>query len=112
MPSKFTASGVSLVNGSGTFVAYQSPNFTNPSGCAIILSALLGNGSAGDITSSLIIQQGASSVSNIIDGVVVPSGASLETIPNKVVLTSGQSVNITASASGDLTSTVSVLEIF
>jgi hypothetical protein len=60
----------------------------------------------------LIIQQGASSVSNIIDGVVVPSGASLEAIPNKVVLTSGQSINITASTSGDLTSTVSVLEIF
>jgi hypothetical protein len=112
MPSKFTASGVSLVNTSGTVVAYQSPNYNNPSGCSIVISALVGNGTPGDVITTLNVQQGTGFVSHIIRGVVVPSGASLETIPNKVILTSGQSLNMTAAISGSITSTISVLEIF
>lgn len=112
MASKFTASGVSLVNTSGTVTAYQAPDFTNASGCAIILSSLIGNGYDGDFQATLDIRQGNTYVSTVIDQLVVPSGASLETIPNKVVLLSGQSISFTANVSGKISTTTSVLEIY
>ena len=112
MASKFTASGVSLVNTSGTVTAYRAPDFTNASGCVVVLSSLIGNAYDGDFLATLDIRQGASYVSTIIDQVVIPSGASLETIPNKIVLLSGQSLNLTASVSGKISTTTSVLEIY
>lgn len=112
MASKFTASGVRLVNTSGTITAYQAPNFTSTSGCAIILSSLVANAYGGDFKATLDIRQGTNYISTIIDQVVIPSGASLETIPNKIVLLSGQSLNLTASVSGKISNTTSVLEIY
>ena len=112
MASKFTASGVSLVNTSGTITAYQAPNFTNASGSAIILSSLIGNAYDGDFLATLDIRQGSTYISTIIDQVIIPSGASLETIPNKIVLLSGQSIALTANISGKISTTTSVLEIY
>jgi hypothetical protein len=113
MASKFTASGVSFVNGSGTFVCYQAPNFTNPSGCAIILSHLFTTDGY-EITPRVRtdIYQGSSVVASIINDVVIPSGASLETVSNKVVLTSGQSLQTSVEPSGSVRVQTSVLEIY
>jgi hypothetical protein len=112
MASRFTASGVSLLNTSGAVVAYQAPNFTNPSGCAIVISSLIGNGYPGDAIASMNIAQGSTFISTIVNQVIVPSGSSLEIIPNKVILTSGQSLQFNVVDSGNITSTTSVLEIY
>jgi len=113
MASKFTASGVSFVNGSGTFVCYQAPNFTNPSGCSIILSHLFTtDGYSANPRVRTDIYQSSTIVASIINDVVIPSGASLETIANKVVLTSGQSLQTSVFPSGTVRVQTSALEIY
>lgn len=113
MASRFTASGVSFVNASGNSVCYRAPDYTNPSGCSIVLSCLVSN-TAGNLapvfTSSVTFNNSVSSV--LAANIPLPSGASVEIIPNKVVLLSGQSIQTTVNPSGSVFVTTSVLEQF
>ncbi len=113
MASKFTSSGVSFTNSSGHLVSYQAPNFTNPSGTVIVLSCLASNAFANtNVQLISSINQGSTEVSKIVNNIVIPSGSALELIPNKLVLTSGQSIRSTIYPSGNASTTVSVLEIY
>lgn len=113
MASKFTASGVSFVNSSGTSICYQAPSFTNPSGCAIVLSHLFTTeGFSANPRVRTDIFQSSTVVASVINDVTIPSGASLETISNKVVLTSGQSLRTSVFPSGTVRVQTSVLEIY
>jgi hypothetical protein len=111
--SKFTSSGVSFINTSGALTTYQAPHFTNPSGAVVVLSSLCSNTSPSsnlEITSQ--IYQGSTLVSTIAHRVVVPSGSSLELIPNKVILASGQRVSSVILPSGTNSLTTSVMELY
>lgn len=112
MATKFTASGTLFVNSSGTSVIYKAPDFSNPSGCSIVLSSLVSNKNLENIRVTESIKNGSTLISIPIDNIVVASGSSLETVPNKLVLLSGQTLESTFTASGSLSTTVSVLEIY
>lgn len=113
MASRFTASGVSFVNASGNAICYESPSYPNPSGCSIVLSCLVSN-TAGDyapvVTTSVFTDTSLTSV--VAANIPLPSGASLELIPNKLILLSGQSLQTTVNPSGSIFVTTSVLEQF
>ena len=95
----------------GTFDAYTAPNASGNR--AIVLSCLVANrdGTNPATISVFVANNGNSYLSYIGSTIAVPPDASIELIPNKVVLTQGQKLRAFASAANDLDITVSVLEI-
>lgn len=86
---------------------------TSTGAVGIVLSVLVANvngtGSA-DVTVTKVSNTGTDQ-SKLVHTVPVPADTSLEIVANKVVLTEGEKLTISASAADYLDATVSVLEI-
>lgn len=95
----------------GTFDVYTAPNSTGNR--AIVLSCLVANrdGSTPATIDLWIANNSNAYLSYLAKTIAVPADASIELIPNKVVLTQGQRLRATAGTANDLDVTVSVLEI-
>lgn len=91
---------------------YVAPNNTSADR-AVVLSALAANvdGSAAAEVSLFVTNSANTVVSTLASTITLPQDASLEFIPNKLVLENGQKLRAQASAANDIDFTVSVLEI-
>ena len=90
--------------------AYVCPAATT----AVVLSCLIANvdGTNSDDITAQITNSSNSPQSRIASTITVPADASLELIPNKLVLEGGEKLRLTGAAtSGRLSATVSILEI-
>ena len=99
------------LNSTVNTTVYQTPNSSGNK--AIILSCLVANvdGSSADPITIYITDNSNNLQSYLAYTIAVPPDASIELIPNKVVLTQGQRLRATAGTANDLDVTVSVLEI-
>ena len=81
---------------------------------AIVLSCLVANidGTNSDDITAKVTNSSNQEQSRIASTITVPADASLELIPNKLVLEAGEKLRLTgAAASGRLSATISILEI-
>lgn len=111
MAETFNNQSTKLTSTSGTTV-YQAPNASGNK--AIVLSSLVANvdgSSTATLTLYITSSSSSSSLSHICKTLAVPPDASIELIPNKLVLTQGQRLRAIAGSSNDLEVTVSALEI-
>ena len=111
MAETFNNQSTKLTSTSGTYV-YQSPNASGNR--AIVLSCLVANvdgSSTATLTLYITSSSSSTALSHICKTIAVPADASIELIPNKVVLTQGQKLRAVAGTANDLDVTVSVLEI-
>lgn len=111
MAETFNRASVALSTSSITDV-YQAPNVA-AADRAIVLSCLVANvdGINNAAVTIDITNSSNTAIAKIANTVTVPADASLEVIPNKLVLKQGEKLRATASAGGDLEVTVSALEI-
>lgn len=111
MAESFNRASVALSGTSITDV-YQAPNAASTDR-AIVMSCLVANvdGTASCNITLDITNSSNTAIAKIASTIAVPPDASLEVIPNKLVLKQGEKIRATASAGGDLEVTVSVLEI-
>lgn len=111
MAETFNRASVALSTTSITDV-YQAPT-ANATDRAIVLSCLVANVDGINNASITldITNSGNTGIAKIANTITVPADASIECIPNKLVLKQGEKIRATASAGGDLEVTVSVLEI-
>ena len=111
MAETFNNASVKLTSTNATDL-YQAPT-SAAADRAIVLSCLVANvdGSSGaEIT--IALTDGSNNVlSTLASTIAVPADASIEIIPNKVVMKQSQKLRATASAANDLELTVSALEI-
>lgn len=110
MAYNYTNSTTNLTTTNITDV-YQCPTGTGAK--AIVLSCLVANvdgTSSADITMT-ITSAGNTATTKIANTIPVPADTTLELIPNKLILQTGQKLRATASAANDLDITVSILEI-
>jgi len=111
MAETFNNASVKLTSTNATDL-YQAPT-SAATDRAIVLSCLVANvdGSSGaEIT--IALTDGSNNVlSTLASTIAVPADASIEIIPNKVVMKQSQKLRATASAANDLELTVSALEI-
>jgi len=111
MAETFNNASVKLTTTNATDL-YQAPT-SAAADRAIVLSCLVANvdGSSGaEIT--IALTDGSNNVlSTLASTIAVPADASIEIIPNKVVMKQSQKLRATASAANDLELTVSALEI-
>ena len=111
MAETFNNASVKLTSTNATDL-YQAPT-SAATDRAIVLSCLVANvdGSSGaEIT--IALTDGSNTVlSTLASTIAVPPDASIEIIPNKVVMKQSQKLRATASAANDLELTVSALEI-
>ncbi len=93
----------------------ETDAYSCPSGAqAVVLSCLVANvdGTNSDDITAKITNSSNTEQSRIASTITVPADASLELIPNKLVLEAGEKLRLTgAAASGRLSATVSILEI-
>lgn len=110
MAETFNNASVKLTTTSNTDV-YLTPASTGNR--AIVLSCLVANvdGSSAATITLWIANSSNTEQSILAKTIAVPPDASIELIPNKVVLTDGQKLRAQAGAANDLDLTVSVLEI-
>lgn len=111
MPETFNRESVGLGT-TATTTVYQAPNSADTNR-AIVLSCLIANVDGvvpADITVG-ITSSNDTLIARIANTISVPADASLELIPNKLVLKRGEKLRATASAANDLEVTVSALEI-
>jgi hypothetical protein len=110
MAETFSNSGVQLTTTSITDV-YQAP--TAAGAKAVVLSSLAANATGTvSVNYSLDLTDSANTlIATIAKTIAVPANATLELIPNKVVLNSGQKLRATASAASGIHVVTSVLEI-
>ena len=111
MPEIFNRASVALSTTSITDV-YQAPT-ANAADRAIVMSCLVANVdgiSAASVTIDITDSSNVA-IAKIANTVTVPADASVEFIPNKLVLKQGEKLRATASAGGDLEVTVSSLEV-
>jgi len=90
--------------------AYTCPSATT----AVVLSCLIANvdGTNSDDITAKVTDNSNSEQSRIASTITVPADASLELIPNKLVIEAGEKLRLTGAAtSGRLSATVSILEI-
>jgi len=104
-----------FVNNSLAVTSTETDLYTAPStGTAVILSCVVANvdgGSADDLTLKLT-NSSNTQLARVASTVPVPADATLECVPNKLVLKNGQKLRVQgAAASGRLTAFVSALEI-
>ena len=111
MAEVFNNASVKLSSTNATDL-YQAPT-SAATDRAIVLSCLVANvdGSSGaEIT--IALTDGSNTVlSTLASTIAVPADASIEIIPNKVVMKQSQKLRATASAANNLELTVSALEI-
>lgn len=110
MAESFNRASVALTSTSATDV-YQCPT-SNAANRSIVLSCLVANVDASS-TSTVTITIADSSnttIARLGSSLVVPSGASLEVIANKLVLKQGEKLRATAGNANRLEVTVSALE--
>jgi hypothetical protein len=111
MAETFNNASVKLTT-SGVTTVYQAPT-GNAADRAIVLSCLVANvdgTSNADIT--MTVTDGSDAVlSTLASTITVPADASLEVIPNKLILKQSQKIRATASVASDLEVTLSALEI-
>jgi hypothetical protein len=110
MPEAFTNSGVQLTT-TGITDVYQVP--TSSGARTVVLSSLAANATGTvAVTYNLDLTNSANAlVATIAKQITIPAGATLELIPNKIVLTSGQKLRATAGAASGIHVVTSVLEI-
>jgi hypothetical protein len=110
MPEAFTNSGVRLTT-TGVTTIYQAPTAANSR--AVVLSSLAANASGvSSVNYSVDLTDSADTVvATIAKTIAVPANATLELIPNKVVLSSGQKLRATSSVASGIHVVTSVLEI-
>lgn len=111
MPEAFTRASASLSTVDITDV-YQAPNAASGNR-AVVISCLVANvdgTNSADITMT-IANSSNTAISRIANTINVPADASIELIPNKLVLMQGEKLRATASAASRLEVTVSALEI-
>ena len=111
MAETFNNASVKLTTTSATDI-YQAPT-GNAGDRAIVLSCLVANvDGTNSATITITITDGSNAVlSTLVSTVEVPADASLEVIPNKLILKQSQKIRATASAASDLEVTLSALEI-
>ncbi len=111
MAETFNNASVKLTTTNATDL-YQAPT-SAATDRAIVLSCLVANvdGSSGaEIT--IALTDGSNTVlSTLASTIAVPPDASIEIIPNKVVMKQSQKLRATAGAANDVEITVSALEI-
>lgn len=111
MAETFNRASVALTTTNITDV-YQAPDVANTDR-AIVLSCLVANVDGvtpADVTVTVTDSANAA-IAKIANTVSVPPDATLECIPNKLVLKRGEKIRATASVASDLEVTVSALEI-
>jgi hypothetical protein len=110
MAETFNNASVKLTSANATD-SYQAPNSSGNR--AIVLSCLVANvdGTNNAEITLWIANSSDTQLSILANTIVVPADASIELIPNKVVLTQGQKLRAQANNANDLHVTVSVLEI-
>lgn len=111
MAETFNNASVKLTSTNATDL-YQAPTGA-ATDRAIVLSCLVANVD-GSATAGITITltDGSNTVlSTLASTITVPNDASIELIPNKVVMKQSQKLRATASAANDLEITVSALEI-
>jgi hypothetical protein len=110
MAETFNNASVKLTTANSTQL-YQTPTATGNR--AIVLSCLVANvdGTNNAEITLWIANSGDTQLSILANTIIVPADASIELIPNKVVLLHGQKLRAQAGAANDLHVTVSVLEI-
>lgn len=113
MAETFNRASVALTTTSITDV-YQAPDIA-AADRAIVLSCMVANkkvGTTGSVTVTLTITDSANAVlSTWASAVSIPGNASVEHIPNKLVLKRGEKLRATAGEANQLEVTVSSLEI-
>ena len=111
MAESFQNTSVKLSSTSATDL-YVAPNNASTDR-AIVLSALGANVDGLALCEvSLFVTNGSNTVlSTLASTIAIPADASVEFIPNKLVLENGQKLRAQASAANDVEFTVSVLEI-
>ena len=110
MAETFNNSSTKLTTANSTEL-YQAPNSSGNK--AIVLSCLVANvdGTNADEITIYITDNSNNLQSYLAYTIAVPPDASIELIPNKVVLTQGQKLRAQAGTANDLHVTISVLEI-
>lgn len=109
MPETFTNSGVQLTT-TGITDVYQAP--TSSGARVVVLSSLAANTTTGSVNYSLdLTDSGNTLVATIAKTIAVPANATLELIPNKVVLSSGQKLRGTSATASGIHVVTSTLEI-
>jgi hypothetical protein len=110
MAEAFSNSGVKLTT-TGYTDLYQAP--ASAGAKAVVLSSLAANASGiASVTYSVDLTDSANTVvATIAKNIAVPANATLELIPNKVVLTSGQKLRGAAGTASGINVVTSVLEI-
>ena len=91
---------------------YAAP--TNSGDVSVVLSVLVSNvdtASASDFTAAIYSGGSAVAGGSVAKEITVPQKASMEFVPNKVILKAGESLQAKASTAGDLEVTISALEI-
>lgn len=111
MAESFNRASVALTTTNITDV-YQAPNVANADR-AIVLSCLVANvnGTNNTAVTIDITDSANTAIAKIVNTVVVPADATLEVIPNKLILKRGEKLRATAQNSSHLEVTVSALEI-
>jgi len=111
MAEVFNNASVKLTTTNATDL-YQAPT-SAATDRAIVLSCLVANvdGSAGAQITIALTDGSNTVLSTLASTIAVPADASIEIIPNKVVMKQSQKLRATASAANDLELTVSTLEI-
>jgi hypothetical protein len=110
MAEAFTNSGVQLTTTSITTV-YQAPSTSGAR--AVVLSSLAANATGTvSVNYSLDLTDSANTlVATVAKLIAIPANATLELIPNKIVLASGQKLRATSSLASGVHVVTSVLEI-
>jgi hypothetical protein len=110
MAESFNGASVALTTTSITDV-YQAPT-SDAANRSIVLSCLVANVVSSNVTITITkTDSGNAVLSRIAKDVVVPGGASFESIQNKLVLKQGEKLRATASSGSALEVTVSALEV-
>lgn len=111
MPEAFNNASVKLTTTNATDI-YQAPT-GNAADRAIVLSCLVANvdGSIASGITLAVTDASNNVLSTLASTVAVPADASLEAIPNKLVLKQSQKIRATATSASDLEVTLSALEI-
>jgi hypothetical protein len=111
MAETFNRASVALTTTTITDV-YQAPNIANADR-AVVLSCLVANvnGTNNTAVTIDITDSTNTAIAKIVSTVVVPADATLEVIPNKLILKRGEKLRVTAQNSSHLEVTVSALEI-
>lgn len=110
MAESFNRASVALSTTSITDV-YQCPT-SAAINRSVVLSCIIANTDSASRTVTVTISDSSnSSIARIANTIAIPANASLELIPNKLVLKQGEKIRATAGTAATLEVTVSALEI-